>query len=78
MDYLVCAIRMQLIRLPHMDPGTRVRATERIPSGPCHAVESADATEALCGAEVSEVLEQQFAQAEWPKCADCEALATKG
>lgn len=75
MDYLVGATRMQLIRLRHLEPGTRVMATERIPSGPCHAVEAPDAAKALCGADVEEVMEQTFADTEFTKCAECEALA---
>jgi hypothetical protein len=51
-----------------------VLATERIPSGACHAVEAADATAALCGAEVIEVLDQSFGDSEFAKCADCETL----
>ena len=74
MDYLVGASRIQLIRLGHLEPGTRVLATERIPSGPCHAVEAADAAEALCGAEVVEVLDQSFGDAEFAKCPECEKL----
>lgn len=76
MDYLVGATRFQLIRLKHLEPGTRVQATERIPSGPCHAVEATDgANKALCGAEVAEVLEQGFRDSEFTKCGECEALA---
>ncbi len=74
MDYLVGATRTQLIRLPHLEPGTRVRATQRIPSGACHAVESPDSEKALCGAEVMEVFDQRFEDTEHPRCADCEAL----
>jgi hypothetical protein len=74
MDYLVGASRIQLIRLGHLEPGTRVLATERIPSGPSHAVEAADASEALCGAEVVEVLDQSFGDSEFAKCAECEKL----
>jgi len=75
MGYLVGASRVQLIRLRHLAPGTRVLATERIPSGPCHAVTGADDTEALCGAEVIEVLDQSFtADSDLTKCADCERL----
>lgn len=74
MDYLVGATRIQLIRLRHLEPGTRVLATERVPSGPCHAVEAADATEGLCGAEVVEVLDQSFGDSGFQKCAECEKL----
>jgi len=75
MDYLVGASRMQLIRLQHLEPGTRVQATERIPSGPCHAVVGLDAAEGLCGAEVIEVLDQSFlADSTVRRCADCEKL----
>lgn len=70
---------MQLIRLQHLEPGTRVLATERIPSGACHAVEEPDANKALCGAEVIEVFDQSFTgDSELLKCADCEALIAKG
>ncbi len=75
MDYLVGATRFQLIRLKHLEPGTRVQATERVPSGACHAVEATDAADtALCGAEVVEVLEQSFRDSEFTKCGECEAL----
>lgn len=75
MDYLVGASRTQLVRLQHLEPGTRVQATERIPSGPCHAVVGLDATEGLCGAMVIEVLDQSFtADSELLRCADCEKL----
>jgi len=67
---------MQLIRLQHLEPGTRVLAVERIPSGPCHAVVDLDATQALCGAEVIEVLDQSFmADAELSRCEECERIA---
>jgi hypothetical protein len=79
MDYLLGASRMQLIRLKHMEPGTRVLATKRIPSGPCHAVEGADAEAGLCGAEVIEVLEESFAaESEFQRCAECEKLVAGG
>jgi hypothetical protein len=79
MDYLVGASRMQLIRLQHLEPGTRVQATERIPSGPCHAVVGVDATTALCGATVIEVLERSFTgDGELRRCADCEKLVETG
>lgn len=69
------ASRMKLLKLPHMEEGTRVSATTRVPSGPCHAVTGADATSALCGAEVIEVLDQSFsAEGELPTCSDCEKL----
>lgn len=75
MNYLVGASRTQLIRLQHLAPGTRVQATERIPSGPCHAVVGLDATEGLCGATVVEVLDQSFtSDAELLRCSDCEKL----
>lgn len=76
MSYLVGASRIQLVRLKHLEPGTRVQAVERIPSGACHAVESLDATEALCGAEVVEVIDQSFTgdDSQLVKCADCEKL----
>ncbi len=75
MSYLVGASRTQLIRLPHMEPGTRVRATERIPSGACHAVDGPDATEGLCGAAVIDVLDQSFtADSDLIKCGDCQKL----
>jgi len=75
MDYLMGASRMQLIRLHHLEPGTRVGATERVPSGPCHAVTDPDAAEGLCGAEVIEVLDQSFsADSELRRCPDCEKL----
>jgi len=76
MDYLVGATRTQLIRLQHLEPGTRVQATERVPSGPCHAVVGLDAAEGLCGAEVTEVFDQSFmADAQLLRCTDCEKLA---
>lgn len=79
MSYLVGASRMQLLRLGHLEPGTRVLATERVPSGPCHAVAGTEDTEALCGAEVIEVLDQSFtADSELNKCADCERLVQAG
>lgn len=75
MDYLVGATRIQLIRLKHLEAGTRVQATERVPSGACHAVEANDGPDkALCGAEVVEVLEQSFRDTEFTKCGECEAL----
>jgi len=75
MDYLVGASRTQLIRLHHLEPGTRVGATERVPSGPCHAVEGPDATRGLCGAEVIEVFDQDFsADDQQRRCPDCEKL----
>lgn len=75
MSYLIGASRMKLMKLPHMEPGTRVSATRRIPSGPCHAVEGMDATKALCGAEVIEVLDEVFtAETELLRCEDCEKL----
>jgi len=75
MDYLVGASRTQLIRLHHLEPGTRVGATERVPSGPCHAVEGLEATAALCGAEVIEVFDQSFlADDELRRCSQCEEL----
>lgn len=75
MEYLVGASRTQLIRLGHMEPGTRVGATARVPSGPCHAVVGIEATEGLCGAEVIEVLDQSFtADSTLTRCADCEKL----
>ncbi len=75
MSYLVGASRTQLIRLKHLEPGTRVLATERIPSGPCHAVSSPEDREALCGAEVIEVLDQSFtADSDLTRCAECEVL----
>lgn len=75
MEYLVGASRIQLIRLKHLKPGTRVQAVERIPSGTCHAVESPDAAEGLCGAEVIEVLDRSFtADSDLLKCSDCEKL----
>ncbi len=77
MDYLVGATRMQLIRLQHLEPGTRVQATERVPSGPSHAVVGLDATTALCGVEVTEVLDQSFSSdAARRRCADCERLVS--
>jgi hypothetical protein len=79
MTYLVGASRIQLVRLQHLEPGTRVLATERLPSGPCHAVVGPDATEALCGADVIEVLDQNFTpDVEWLKCGDCEKLVAEG
>ena len=73
------ASRTKLLRLGHLTPGTRVAATERVPSGPCHAVEGLDATKGLCGAEVIEVLEQSFsADSELVRCADCEKLVGPG
>lgn len=73
------ASRTKLLRLGHMAPGTRVAATERVPSGPCHAVEGLDATAGLCGADVIEVLEQSFgADTELAKCAECEKLVESG
>ena len=78
MNYLMGASRTQLIRLKHMEPGTRVLATERIPSGACHAVEGPDATEGLCGAEVIEVLDQSFAaDSDFLKCDDCQKLVAR-
>jgi len=78
MSYLVGATRMQLIRLQHLEPGTRVLATERLPSGACHAVVGLDATAALCGAEVIEVLDQNFTEdSELLRCADCEKLVAQ-
>jgi len=75
MDYFMGASRMQLIRLHHLEPGTRVGATERVPSGPCHAVTGPDAAEGLCGAEVTEVLEQRFtADSQLRRCPECEKL----
>lgn len=75
MDYLVGASRTQLIRLQHLEPGTRVLATERVPSGPCHAVETADATKGLCGADVAYIFDESFmADPELLRCAECEAL----
>ncbi len=69
------ASRMQLIRLHHLEPGTRVGATERVPSGPCHAVTELDATEGLCGAEVTEVLDERFtADSPLRRCPECEKL----
>ncbi len=69
------ASRMKLLKLPHMREGTRVSETARVPSGPCHAVEGVDATSALCGAEVIEVLDQAFAaDSELATCTDCEKL----
>jgi hypothetical protein len=74
MDYLVGATRTQLIRLQHLEPGTRVLATERVPSGPCHAAEDPEATEGVCGAEVTEVFDRSFtADDDWQRCADCQA-----
>ncbi len=79
MDYLVGASRVQLIRMQHLEPGTRVLATERIPSGACHAVSGPDAAEGLCGAEVVEVLDQSFTgDNEYLKCEDCEKLVAAG
>ena len=73
------ATRMKLLKLPHMEPGTRVSATERVPSGPCHAVADAEARTGLCGAEVIEVLDQSFtADSELARCADCEKLVEQG
>jgi hypothetical protein len=78
MDYLVGASRVQLIRLQHLEPGTRVLATERIPSGRCHAVAALDADEGLCGAEVVEVLEQSFTgDHEYLRCEDCVKLVAQ-
>jgi len=75
MSYLVGASRTQLIRLQHLEPGTRVQASERVPSGPCHAVVGIDATVGLCGAEVIAVLDEPFsAGSERRTCAECEEL----
>lgn len=79
MSYLVGASRTQLIRLKHMEPGTRVLATERVPSGPFHAVSAVEDAEALCGAEVVEVLDQSFtADSDLIRCAECEGLVKQG
>lgn len=75
MDYLVGATRTQLIRLQHLEPGTRVLATERIPSGQVHAVESMDAEEGLCGAELVEIFDRSFTEdSDLQKCGECQAL----
>jgi hypothetical protein len=75
MNYLVGATRTQIIRLPHLEPGTRVLATERIPSGQCHAVEGMDAETGLCGAELVEVFNRSFTEdADLQRCAECQAL----
>lgn len=69
------ASRTKLLRLGHMAPGTRVGATERVPSGPCHAVEGLDATVGMCGAEVIEVFDQTFTpESELATCPDCEKI----
>ncbi len=79
MGYLLGASRTKLIRLKHLEPGTRVQATDRIPSGPCHAVADLDADTALCGAEVVEVFDQSFTgDAELLRCGDCETLVKEG
>lgn len=69
------ASRMKLLKLPHMRPGTRVSETERVPSGPCHAVEGTEASTGLCGAEVIEVLDKSFTKdSEIATCGDCQKL----
>lgn len=79
MTYLVGATRTQLIRLQHLEPGTRVLATERVPSGQCHAVEDLDAETGLCGAEIVEVFDRDFTEdSDLQRCAECEALVGSG
>lgn len=79
MSYLIGASRTKLMKLPHLEPGTRVSATERAPSGPCHAVKDMDAVEGLCGAEVVEVFDRSFTgDSDLLRCGDCEKLATDG
>lgn len=76
MNYLVGATRTQLIRLQHLEPGTRVLATERVPSGQVHAVKDMDAEEGLCGADLVEIFNRSFTDDEdLQKCPECEALA---
>ena len=75
MNYLVGATRTQLIRLQHLEPGTRVLATERTPSGPVHAVESMDAEVGLCGAELVEIFDRSFTEdGDLQRCAECQSL----
>ena len=50
-------------------------ATERVPSGPCHAVEDMDADTGLCGAELVEVFNRSFTDdPDLQRCSACEAL----
>lgn len=78
-DYLVGASRMKLVRGTNLIPGTRVIESERLPSGPCHAVAEADDDVALCGAAVIEVFELSFeAETEFALCDECQTLIKRG
>lgn len=73
------ASKIKLVRLKHLRPGTRVIDSERVPAGTCHAVAGLDDSEALCGASVAEVLEENFnSDRELERCDECVTLASQG